>query len=183
MRSKNYKRRIRVCFTLIVIAMVLVLGMVGYTIWDMNHSNGVSAKHVSEKRNEVSVSRAKNTLPERFETLGIRTKKYPLKFKLEKNLEGALVNLASINNQFSASNMDSKWDEVFIKNFLMSSRYSFDYLDKIAEKNAEQISKIQAEYMCFSLTGEDRKLNLSEKKLDRKQATSTLDSSEIKIKE
>lgn len=75
-------------------------------------------------------------------------------FTLGQNIEGVLVQLGLCYDDFNAEvvNGDS-WGEQFISDFLLNSRYSFDYLDEIINANDGLITKDQAEYMQYSLSG------------------------------
>ncbi len=46
------------------------------------------------------------------------------------------------------------WEQYFINEILLNNTYSFEYLDKISEENDGKISKEDAEYMQYSLTGQ-----------------------------
>lgn len=96
------------------------------------------------------------------------------KFILSQNIEGALVQLGLCYDDFDAEvvNGDS-WGEQFISDFLLNSRYSFDYLDEIIDANDGLITKEQAEYMQYSLTGIQKDLPIAEgETLDTANASS-----------
>lgn len=84
-------------------------------------------------------------------------------FTLGQNIEGVLVQLGLCYDDFNAEvvNGDS-WGEQFISDFLLNSRYSFDYLDEIINANDGLITKDQAEYMQYSLTGIQKDLPIEE---------------------
>ena len=99
---------------------------------------------------------------------------YPSEFELTSDLAGALTQLALSYDDFGADVVsDSAWDEVFINQFLMNTRYSFDYLDEITDENNGQINREQAEYIQYSLTGIKKELQMGDEEvLDTKKASS-----------
>lgn len=86
-----------------------------------------------------------------FEELGVKPYSYSSdSFELSDNLKEAIVEMfASTKNWKNSDAWKSGWEESFIDGFILNSWYSPDY---IASKSV--VTKEEAEYIQFSLTGE-----------------------------
>ncbi|MBR1771468.1 MAG: hypothetical protein IJ747_05515 [Lachnospiraceae bacterium] len=92
-----------------------------------------------------------------YAALGITEYEYPNEFILGENLKGAMEQLAILYDDFSADHLaeDEYWTALFTQNFLLNSRYSFDYLRECYDADNGLLSKAQAAYIQYSLTGTD----------------------------
>ncbi len=89
-----------------------------------------------------------------YETLGIKEYEYPSEFSMGDNLQGAITQLALSYENFDKVVVNGEgWKEIFIARFIQNSRFSFDYLDEISDKNNGQISTDELNYIQYSLTG------------------------------
>ncbi len=89
-----------------------------------------------------------------YETLGITEYEYPSEFSMGDNLQGAITQLALSYENFDEAVVNGEgWKEIFIARFIQNSRFSFDYLDGISDKNNGQISVDELNYIQYSLTG------------------------------
>lgn len=154
MKRKKYKRKIRVCFSLIIIAMILVLGMIGYIVWDKNSSD-------KKRKNKTSQMTSKEyTLPEEFKELKISKYTYPKGFKMGKNLKNAIAQYMSYNEKYNEKSLKStEWSKDFSRSLVSASRENFDYIDKCLEKRKNKaLTKKEIEYINYSFTGKSMSL-------------------------
>lgn len=97
-----------------------------------------------------------NTVTEKivdYETLGIKEYEYPSEFYMGDNLKTAITQLALSYENFNKDSISNEnWKEDFIAKFIQNSRLSFDYLDRISNKNNGQISTKELNYIQYSLT-------------------------------
>lgn len=109
-----------------------------------------------------------------YESLGVNQYVYNSEFELGKDLKNAIAELACCYDEFDENVVhDETWKKIFLTRFIQNSRYSFDYLDKQAEKGNGFITREQVEYIQYSLTNE--KIDFSdcvEKEVDTQDATS-----------
>lgn len=109
-----------------------------------------------------------------YESLGVNQYVYNSEFELGEDLKNAIAELACCYDEFDENVVnDETWKNIFLTRFIQNSRYSFDYLDKQAEKGNGFITREQVEYIQYSLTNE--KIDFSdcvEKEVDTQDATS-----------
>ena len=109
-----------------------------------------------------------------YESLGVNQYVYNSEFELGEDLKNAIAELACCYDEFDENVVnDETWKNIFLTRFTQNSRYSFDYLDKQAEKGNGFITREQVEYIQYSLTNE--KIDFSdcvEKEVDTQDATS-----------
>ena len=107
---------------------------------EYNVANDYETTEVSEVVNDETVVEENNS---------------PEVFELSEDLQGAITILVQDYDNFGPSDVnDSGWQEYFISHFLTNSRYSFAYMNDVAEKNGGLINEEEAEYMNYSLTGQ-----------------------------
>ena len=109
-----------------------------------------------------------------YESLGANQYVYNSEFELGEDLKNVIAELACCYDEFDENVVnDETWKNIFLTRFIQNSRYSFDYLDKQAEKGNGFITREQVEYIQYSLTNE--KIDFSdcvEKEVDTQDATS-----------
>lgn len=89
-----------------------------------------------------------------FAELGISPYEYNSDFELQTSLKEAIEELDLISKDFDVSTLDDEtWKQTFIRAFLQNSRYSSSYQDGIVAKTDGVLSKEEAEYIQYSLTG------------------------------
>ena len=155
MKRKKYKRKIRVCFSLIIIAMILVLGMIAYIVWDKNSSD-------KKRKNKTSQMTSKEyTLPEEFKELRISKYTYPKGFKMGKNLKNAIAQYMSYNDKYDEKSTDDKgWGNDFSGSLVSACREGFDFIDKCLEDGEKYVlTKNEVEYLNYSFTGKNIRLD------------------------
>ena len=118
-----------------------------------------------------------------FEELEVKAYEYPEEFEMTEDLQGVLCNLVLYYEQYNDEQLfNSSWEEYFITHFLLNERYSFSYLDKISKENENKISKEEAEYMQYSLTGKKLTFSSDESNsIDRNNSNSFEDASYAKF--
>ena len=109
-----------------------------------------------------------------YESLGVNQYVYNSEFELGEDLKNAIAELACCYDEFDENVVnDETWKNIFLTRFIQNSRYSFDYLDKQAEKGKGFITREQVEYIQYSLTNEKIDfLDCVEKEVDTQDATS-----------
>ena len=89
-----------------------------------------------------------------FQSLGVQEFDYTDNFTLDEDLKSALENLALSYDSFDEQEVQtSQWKEWFISKYICNSRYSFEYLNQVAEENNGLIDVDNINYMNYSLTG------------------------------
>lgn len=88
-----------------------------------------------------------------YEALGIEEYEYPSEFSMGDNLKAAITQLALSYDNFDRDSVNSEdWKETFVTRFIQNSRLSFDYLEKISDKNNGMIGAEELNYIQYSLT-------------------------------
>lgn len=90
----------------------------------------------------------------------IATYDYPENFEMTDEIKHAMNILVLYD--YGGHNYDNStiledsgmWEQYFINEILLNNTYSFEYLDKLSEEHDGKISKEDAEYMQYSLTGQ-----------------------------
>ena len=141
-KNKRRKRKNIISLTLIIIALLLIIGCAAY----IGYSKMSQSAATSESTTESTTNSIQNT-----------------DFKLSDDLSGAIAILAQSYNNFDSTSVEGvAWQDFFISHYLMNSHYSFNYLDELTAKNSNIIDEEEAEYMSYSLTGIKSDFNLSE---------------------
>lgn len=95
-----------------------------------------------------------------YAELGIDEYEYDNEFKLNDNLESAIDVMASYSS-FNNNSVDSeKWEDWFIDNFIVSMFDGYDYKKRILHEQNGIMTKTQAEYIQYSLTGKYNEIDL-----------------------
>lgn len=123
---------------------------------------------------EVDTEEDKNTADNEFgfdfDKLGVKPYSYSSEeFELSDDLKGAIVEMfASTKNWKTTDAYEPEWEEIFIDRFLLNSWYGPKYIE-----SKSVITKEEAEYIQFSLTGERLYFNMDEDVLiDRSKSSS-----------
>ena len=154
-KNKKRKRNRIISCTLIIIALVLIIGCAVYIGYNKKTESEESIVSNSTTDNTPN-SDSKDTSSEPSESNNSSTNntKQNTDFKLSDDLAGAIALLAQSYNEFDSTSVEGEaWQEFFTSHFLMNSHYGFEYLNDLTEKNSNIIDEEQAEYMSYSLTG------------------------------
>ena len=174
-KNKQRKRNRIISCTLIIIALVLIIGCVAYIGYNKKTESGESIVSNSSTDNTPN-SDSKDTSSESSESNNSSTNDTAQNtdFKLSDDLAGAIALLAQSYNEFDSTSVEGEaWQDFFTSHFLMNSHYGFEYLNDLTEKNSNIIDEEQAEYMSYSLTGVKSDFTLAEP-LDYNNASSFL---------
>ena len=154
-KNKHRKRNRIISCTLIITALVLIIGCVAYIGYYKKTETEKSIVSNSTTDNTPN-SDSKDTSSEPSESNNSSTNntKQNTDFKLSDDLAGAIALLAQSYNEFDSTSVEGEaWQEFFTSHFLMNSHYGFEYLNDLTEKNSNIIDEEQAEFMSYSLTG------------------------------
>ena len=154
-KNKQRKRNRIISCTLIIIALVLIIGCVayiGYNKINQSSDSSISNTITGNTQNPDSKDTASDASDATVSTTNDTTQNTA--FKLSDDLAGAIALIAQSYNEFDSTSVEGEaWQEFFTSHFLMNSHYGFEYLNDITEKNSNIIDEEQAEYMSYSLTG------------------------------
>ena len=154
-KNKHRKRNRIISCTLIIIALVLIIGCVayiGYNKINQSSDSSISNTITGNTQNPDSKDTASDASDATVSTTNDTTQNTD--FKLSDDLAGAIALIAQSYNEFDSTSVEGEaWQEFFTSHFLMNSHYGFEYLNDITEKNSNIIDEEQAEYMSYSLTG------------------------------
>jgi hypothetical protein len=155
MKNKRRKRKNIISLTLIIIALILIIGCaayIGYSKMSQSAESSVSNSSVPSPANSTSTDNKSATSESTTESATNSLQNND--FKLSDDLAGAIALLAQSYNEFDSTSVEGEaWQEFFTSHFLMNSHYGFEYLNDLTEKNSNIIDEEQAEYMSYSLTG------------------------------
>ena len=174
-KNKHRKRNRIISCTLIITALVLIIGCVAYIGYYKKTETEESIVSNSTTDNTPN-SDSKDTSSEPSESNNSSTNDTAQNtdFKLSDDLAGAIALIAQSYNEFDSTSVEGEaWQEFFTSHFLMNSHYGFEYLNDLTEKNSNIIDEEQAEYMSYSLTGVKSDFTLAEP-LDYNNASSFL---------
>ena len=164
MKNKRRKRKNIISLTLIVIALILIIGCatyIGYSKMSQSAESSVSNWSVPSPSNSTSTDNKSATSESTTESATNSLQNTD--FKLSDDLSGAIAVLAQSYNSFDSTTVEGEaWQDFFISHYLMNSHYSFNYLNELTAKNSNIIDEEEAEYMSYSLTGIKSDFNLSE---------------------
>ena len=154
-KNKQRKRNRIISCTLIIIALVLIIGCVayiGYNKINQSSDSSISNTITGNTQNPDSKDTASDASDATVSTTNDTTQNTD--FKLSDDLAGAIALIAQSYNEFDSTSVEGEaWQEFFTSHFLMNSHYGFEYLNDLTEKNSNIIDEEQAEYMSYSLTG------------------------------
>ena len=154
-KNKQRKRNRIISCTLIIIALVLIIGCVayiGYNKINQSSDSSISNTITGNTQNPDSKDTASDASDATVSTTNDTTQNTA--FKLSDDLAGAIALIAQSYNEFDSTSVEGEaWQEFFTSHFLMNSHYGFEYLNDITEKNSNIIDEEQAEYMSYSLIG------------------------------
>ena len=154
-KTKRRKRKRIISVTLIIVALLLIIGCavyIGYNKVVQSSESNVSNSIVTNPAD----SNSSNTKSDTSESGQVSTNSSASStdFKLSDDLAGAIALIAQSYNEFDSTSVEGEaWQEFFTSHFLMNSHYGFEYLNDLTEKNSNIIDEEQAEYMSYSLTG------------------------------
>ena len=141
-KNKQRKRNRIISCTLIIIALVLIIGCAVYIGYNKKTESEESIVSNPTTDNTPNSNSSTNDTAQNTD------------FKLSDDLAGAIALIAQSYNEFDSTSVEGEaWQEFFTSHFLMNSHYGFEYLNDLTEKNSNIIDEEQAEYMSYSLTG------------------------------
>ena len=154
-KTKRRKRKRIISVTLIIVALLLIIGCavyIGYNKVVQSTESNVSNSIVTNPA-DFNSSDTKSDASESGQ-VSTNSSASSTDFKLSDDLAGAIALIAQSYNEFDSTSVEGEaWQEFFTSHFLMNSHYSFEYLNDLTEKNSNIIDEEQAEYMSYSLTG------------------------------
>ncbi|SEI86268.1 hypothetical protein SAMN02910453_1523 [Lachnospiraceae bacterium A10] len=108
-----------------------------------------------KKRDDIELQKIESD-----KSLSVEPYNYPEEFEIGEELEGAIVTLALSYDEFDDTVVHGEeWETNFIRIFLQNSHYIPEYAMENASENGGVLTKEQAEYIQYSLTGQDVELN------------------------
>lgn len=154
-KNKRRKRKRIISVTLIIVALLLIIGCavyIGYNKVVQSTESSVSNSSVTNPADSNS-SGTKSDASESSQA-STNSSESSTDFKLSDDLAGAIALIAQSYNEFDSTSVEGEaWQEFFTSHFLMNSHYGFEYLNDLTEKNSNIIDEEQAEFMSYSLTG------------------------------
>ncbi|SFH66926.1 hypothetical protein SAMN04487830_104134 [Pseudobutyrivibrio sp. OR37] len=174
-KNKRRKRKRIISVTLIIVALLLIIGCAVYIGYNKVVQSSESSVSNSSVTNPAD-SNSSDTKSDASESGQVSTNSSTAStdFKLSDDLAGAIALIAQSYNEFDSTSVEGEaWQEFFTSHFLMNSHYGFEYLNDLTEKNSNIIDEEQAEYMSYSLTGVKSDFTFAEP-LDYNNASSFL---------
>jgi len=171
---KEVHKKKKVWLYLLIEVLVLAAAVAGFIAWKKSRKEDkIASNPVIEEKNEAntenkteskienkSENKTENKKPSAqesdYEALGIKAYEYPLEFSLGDDLKSAVIQLALLYEDFDQTVvLEKDWKDTFIAAFIQNSRFSFTYLDQIAQQHDGQIGIRELNYIQKSLTNID----------------------------
>lgn len=152
--NKNIKKRIWL-YTLVIVFLLLAVVLAYYIVQKNTKKDKKDSTIVTQESDSNKDTEKENESKQDIDNkaLGVKSYNYPSEFSIGDNLKGAIEELAISYADFDQNLVKSEdWKKDFIRYFIQNTRFSFDYLDQVSEKNNNKIGINELNYMQYSLT-------------------------------